>query len=264
MSNTSSSADYDSTLKYLWDSENSEFAHLIGLLRLSKTFASDQPSMPRIIWSSSNDFTSLAFDGQEVSLANLSYLCHSLMDKASFIFKDNILFGLDYSDLFDAVDPNRTNFQDILSSTRAGYSFINDRSNTSLASQETRSRLLLHILSDQELSLRFFGVDGNSPNEVAFSEWLSHASNFVGIIALLIHITAGQPTRGTEITAATIVNNSLGGIRSVFWCKETIMIVQYYSKSSTVHGDKFIARFLPKPLANLLVAYLAIVRPLEM
>lgn len=262
--NPSSTEDYDSTLKYLLDSENSEFANLIGLLRLSKTFSSDQPSMPRIIWSSSGDYTSLAFDGQEVSISSLSYFYHSLMDKATLLLKENILLGCNYSDLFDNIDENQANFHDLLSSTRAGYSFISDNRNTLLASQDTRSRLLLHVLSTQDLGLRFFGIDGHSPNNVAFSEWLGYASSFIEIVAILVHISAGQPTRGTEVTAATIVNNSLGGLRSVFWCKKTMMIVQYYNKSSTVHGDKFIARFLPKPLANLLVAYLAIVRPFEM
>ncbi|CAO3638363.1 unnamed protein product [Mucor hiemalis] len=77
------------------------------------------------------------------------------------------------------------------------------------------------------------------------------------------HISSGQPTRGTEITATAIYNNNMGGIRNVYWAYKSIMLTQSYIKSSHKTGDMYIARFLPKSLSYLVVTYLAVVRPFE-
>lgn len=186
------------------------------------------------------------------------------MEKATSIFKDKVLLGADYFFLGDPINQLNNDFADQLHSVKVGYSFLYDGDNATLHDQSTRTHLFRHICSVKELCQRFFGVTGTTTNLLAFSEWMHDVSTFVGMIAVLIHLSAGQPTRGTEFTSATLVNNQDGGMRSLFWCQKTLMLGQYYSKSETIHGDKHIGRFLPKPLANLVVAYLALVRPFEM
>jgi hypothetical protein len=107
------------------------------------------------------------------------------------------------------------------------------------------------------------GTKNGAMNALAFSEWLHDADKFVEILLLLVHLTSGQPTRGSEVTSTTIVNKASGGIRGVYWCNKTVMITQYYNKSTNVHGDKFIARFLPNAISKLMVVYLIIVRTME-
>lgn len=120
-----------------------------------------------------------------------------------------------------------------------------------------------HIFSVESLRQEFFGPSNTTPNLIRYSAWLGKVAKLVEILAVLCHVTSGQPTRGTEVTTSMIINSSSGSPRSVYWTQNTIMLTQHYNKTSSVHGDQCIARFLPQPIAHLFVLYLAVVRPME-
>ncbi|KAF1797718.1 hypothetical protein FB192DRAFT_1255315, partial [Mucor lusitanicus] len=85
----------------------------------------------------------------------------------------------------------------------------------------------------------------------AFEEWMKDVAALVLKILTLVHTTAGAPTRGTEICGATVVNNQKSGLRNVFFTYGRIMLTQFYHKTAGIHGDRYLARFLPKPLSRL-------------
>lgn len=232
-------------------------------LSLVKTFGSDHPSLPQIVWNPEDNYKSLFFEDQQVSITMLSKLCHVLFDKAEAILKDDIFLEANFPVLGDPINPNNTVYADQFNNRSLSYNFFTDPQNEALTCDETRSYIMNHIFSTETLRIKYFGINNNEINALEFSTLFEKISEFVGIIAILIHITSGQPTRGTEITASSITNNTKGGLRSIYWCHKTIMLTQYYNKSSTVNGDKYIARFLPQPLAHLVVLYLCCVRPVE-
>lgn len=175
---------------------------------------------------------------------------------------NELLLGAHLPCLGESADMlDNTNYVDLLSCTRDGYSYINDPQNRVL--NENAEYISNHIFSNQLIYEKYFTTKDEISNEVAFSEWLSKAGLLMDLLLLLCHLSSGQPTRGTEHLASTIANNGFGGVRSLYWVQNTVCLVQYYNKSSKKHGDKFIARFLPKPIAHLLTAYLTIIRPME-
>lgn len=252
--------DHNEKLQFLYDTQNNQMQEQLGFLRLYKTCGRDQPAITRIVWSSDNTYQSLAIDGTPVTIGMLSKLIHSLSALADHTLNE-LLLGAPLPGLDENGCMRDTDYKDLLSRTEDGYSYINDPSNRALA--QNAEYISNHIFSNDDLYEKYFTTDDEIPNEVAFSEWLTKAGLLVELLLLLCHLSSGQPTRGTELLASTIANNGFGGIRSVYWVHKTVCLVQYYNKSSKKYGDKFIARFLPKPIGHLLTAYLTIIRPME-
>lgn len=81
---------------------------------------------------------------------------------------------------------------------------------------------------------------------------------FLGSLGFLVHITYGQPARGTEFLTIRFRNTVAGGLRNVFINRGLVMLVYLYNKSDSA---KVIYRFLPKSVSSLLVYYLWLVLP---
>ena len=80
---------------------------------------------------------------------------------------------------------------------------------------------------------------------------------FLERMLLLVHLTAGQPARGTEILSLRHVNTLHGHHRSIFVENGMVSIVTSYYKGYSVTGStKIIYRYLLKEVAELLVYYL--------
>lgn len=260
---TSTSNSGKEALEHVQVTKDNAFFRLTGITRQADVFGADQATIPKIIWSATSNYRSLYYNGHEISISSISRLILSLQDQANKIMRDDLLLGANVPCLGDPIDEDNTEYVDKMSSERIGYSFLNDPENSVLTDPKTSGYIPRHILSNQELRERFFGLSGSTPNHLALQSWLNECEQFVKFLAIIIHITAGQPTRGTEITATTIINNSKGGIRSLYWAYGRIMIVQYYNKSRNVHGDKYLSRNLTKEVSRMLVLYLAVIRPFE-
>ncbi|KAJ6436888.1 ATP-dependent DNA helicase pfh1 [Purpureocillium lavendulum] len=80
-------------------------------------------------------------------------------------------------------------------------------------------------------------------------------------IFVALHLTAGLPGRGTEITSIRLRNTKLA-TRNVFVREGQMLIVISYSKSRTSNNHAFYTvRYLPKDLACSVLAYLTYIRP---
>lgn len=80
-------------------------------------------------------------------------------------------------------------------------------------------------------------------------------------IFVALHLTAGLPGRGTEITSIRLRNTKLA-TRNVFVREGQILIVISYSKSRASNNHAFYTvRYLPKDLACAVLAYLTYIRP---
>ncbi|PWI64582.1 hypothetical protein PCL_09512 [Purpureocillium lilacinum] len=80
-------------------------------------------------------------------------------------------------------------------------------------------------------------------------------------IFVALHLTAGLPGRGTEITSIRLRNTKLA-TRDVFVREGQIIIVISYSKSRASNNYAFYTvRYLPKDLASSVLTYLTYIRP---
>jgi hypothetical protein len=85
---------------------------------------------------------------------------------------------------------------------------------------------------------------------------------FLERLLLLIHLTAGQPARGSEILSLRHINTMNGHYRNVFIEGGIVSTVTTYHKGySTTGNTKIIYRYLPKEVGELLIYYLWLIQP---
>lgn len=83
-------------------------------------------------------------------------------------------------------------------------------------------------------------------------------------LVVLMHMTAGQPARATEILSIRHSNTVKGGHRNIFIEDSMVVFVTRYHKGYVASGDvKIIHRYLPREVGELVVWYLWLVLPFQ-
>ena len=94
--------------------------------------------------------------------------------------------------------------------------------------------------------------------------YLSTVNAFLEQLLLLVHLTGGQPARGTELLCIQHSNATdvSGGIRNIFIENGLVSFVTYYHKGYSITGTtKIIHRYLPSEVGELLIYYVWLVVP---
>jgi hypothetical protein len=96
----------------------------------------------------------------------------------------------------------------------------------------------------------------------AAKKYISKIKSFLERLLLLVHITAGQPARGTEILSLRYCNTVNRHYRSIFIKNGLVSTVTSYHKGYNIVGStKIIYRYLPKEVSKLVVYYLWFILP---
>lgn len=96
----------------------------------------------------------------------------------------------------------------------------------------------------------------------AVSQYLIKVDYFLERLLLLVHLTSGQPARGTELVSLQHSNTRQGHHRSIFIENGHIGTVTSHHKGYNATGStKIIHRYLPREVSELLVYYLWLVLP---
>jgi hypothetical protein len=123
--------------------------------------------------------------------------------------------------------------------------------------------LLQRVVGSEKLRDRFCTLDGARNiiwNPKEFQLYRAQVDQFLETLLLLVHLTAGQPARGTEITGLPHVNTTFH--RNVFVEDGLVAIVTSYHKGYTCTGTtKIIHRYLPREISELVVYYLWLILP---
>ncbi|KAF4534198.1 DNA helicase ATP-dependent RecQ type [Lasiodiplodia theobromae] len=96
----------------------------------------------------------------------------------------------------------------------------------------------------------------------AVSQYLIKVDYFLERLLLLVHLTSGQPARGTELVSLQHSNTRQGHHRSIVIENGLLGTVTSYHKGYNVTGStKIIHRYLPREVSELLVYYLWLILP---
>lgn len=139
-----------------------------------------------------------------------------------------------------------------------GWSFVQDLRNEVL--QGYGRWLLDRIVENNWLCKDFLGASGVTVRwrEGAVASYLAQVERFLERLLLLIHITGGQPARGTELLSIQYCNPADGqGQRNIFLENRLVSFVTYYHKGYSADGStKIIHRYLPLEVSELLVYFM--------
>ena len=92
--------------------------------------------------------------------------------------------------------------------------------------------------------------------------YIAKVDSFLERFLLLIHVTAGQPARGTEILSLRHRNTVNGHHQNIFIEDSLVSTVTAYHKGYNIVGSKkIIHRYLPREVGELVVYYLWFILP---
>ncbi|KAK7013337.1 hypothetical protein R3P38DRAFT_2788920 [Favolaschia claudopus] len=241
---------------FVKDNELTSFANLITLQHFATSQAMKGMSMPHINWLDRKKWTKLQFDGNPISLGQITEIVGRLEDKIKKLWEEEIMFGLGlrvpYGDLQD----------DLLNKT-PGYSFIQDARNPFLAHKNT---LVRQIFADEKLRNRFVTLKPGAKqallNILEARKWLVSLATVEGLIMLAAELSDGGVIRGTEL-ASMLARNTPFANRNLAGLGKFVALVRQYDKTSNnTQSDKLVPLAMSSFLADLIVQLHTLARPL--
>lgn len=144
----------------------------------------------------------------------------------------------------------------------ANYSFLQDKRNDEFLGGQQRY-LLKQLRQEPRLRHLFFAnPDALVWDRHQVQRYLQLVSAFLRRILLLIHITGGQPARGTELLTIRWRNSAHCDIRNIFIENGMVSFVTSYHKNySAASTTKIIHRYLPHEVGELVVYYVWLIVP---
>jgi hypothetical protein len=145
----------------------------------------------------------------------------------------------------------------------AGHSFLTDPRNQAALGNISNRYMLNKIRDDGSLRQRFFSnqkaLTWNLP---AVQQYIRLTYQFLERLLLLVHITGGQPARGTELLTLRWRNSSHSDIRSIFMDNGMLCFVTSYHKNYSISSTcRIIHRYVPAEVGEILLYYLWLVTP---
>lgn len=252
---------YENLFHYVEEKAITPFNQIHEVFILADRLKESELNEPDMDWVPHTGKTKLKIKGQIVGLDDIRAAISTLLRDANDLLKTEIFKG------FVSEDIAFKDLKDDLSECVLHYSFSRDDRNSVLKLQ--RESLARHLIGEGSahrtvmLESPSWGERAPRWNYGGITGWLNRTSELLDMLLVLIHLTSGQPARGTELQQYLLTNTENAG-RNLFVCKDTLMLVQEYSKTGSMIGrDLAIARFLPPAVAQLLLKYVSIVRPLE-
>jgi superfamily II DNA/RNA helicase len=215
----------------------------------------------------------LLIDQQSFSLDDLRSTVQGLYETARLqLLKDVLLLDLDAR---DQVRPGTTmlpglsldKIVDQPAEMSTGYSFLNHPSNDM---DSWRTWLLYRIVEELALRDRFIrGMDTTQQpprtlwHDAAVAAYMKGVRRFKETLFVLVHLSAGGPARGTEITSIQYENSAEGvGHRGIFVEGGLVSFVTTYHKGyDFTKKVKAIHRYVPQEVGELVVYFLGLGRP---
>jgi hypothetical protein len=230
----------------------------------AKKVVSNTTSLGYITWS--EDGGSVTYKDTGFSMDALRKFISVQVSKAQQELEELFLLHPDESreDVVPHVLLHR--LQDDHSNGQKGWNFLKDQRNADQLQESGGDRWLLdRVLENDWLRDEMLALSPESQlrwKKKAVQAYFEKVDQFLERLLLLIHMTGGQPPRGTELVGLQHSNTAQGQHRGVFIEEGLIGTVTSYHKGYNITGStKIIHRYLPKEVSELLVYYLWLILP---
>lgn len=218
-----------------------------------------------IIWS--DDISTVTYKQATVSMEQLKSFISLEMGLAQQELRDLLLIHPE--EKHEEVVPTLVlhRLQDDHSNGQNGWSFLKDARNAAQFELPGGSGnwLINRVLDNDWLRDELVSLGKKRElrwKKPAVSQYLAKVDRFLERLLLLVHLTSGQPARGTELVSLQHCNTRQGHHRSIFIENGLVGTVTSYHKGYNVTGStKIIHRYLPREVSELLVYYLWLVLP---
>ncbi|KAF3941140.1 hypothetical protein ABW19_dt0202223 [Dactylella cylindrospora] len=231
----------DNAIEFLKDSCPHPPGEILSLHAMGKALSKNTYVAGKIIWNAHTDYTSLDFKGERFDITLFQKLIQHIFKE----MEKEACFLL-FCDTPDQLPKLPERVFDMPGNLTSGWSFAKDPRNKEIP--EFAKLVLKKIFGNPELKQKYFRSRGVLIH-VAAEIYLKHASRFLDLLAMAIHMTTGQPPRGPELLTLRLCN-VLNGIRNFYIIDDQeVMILTSYIKSQAMTGfNKASALNRPPPI----------------
>ncbi|KFY27816.1 hypothetical protein V493_03286 [Pseudogymnoascus sp. VKM F-4281 (FW-2241)] len=186
-------------------------------------------SLGHIIWT--DDSEQLTYKDFQVTMTNLKTFVAKQVSIAQQQLHDLLLVHEDEDRGVVAPRFNLRSLKDDPSISELGWNFLKHAENSTLHGHE--DWLLTRVSAKWKKQV--------------VHRYLKQVDSFLESLLLLVHITGGQPARGSELTSLQFCNSTHGIRRSVFIENGLVSFVTFYHKGYSIQGStKIVHRYLPR------------------
>lgn len=236
---------------FLADGTYSVMSKALSILAYGKSIAMNHSNAGSISWSL--DRTEMSYKGRPIDVARFGCMVRGVVEEAEGKLWKDLMWATQEEQFEVPLDK----LQDDVTWTKRGVSFVDNAKN---GLQDKREWMIKRALADvRGKKLRKQG----EWSRLEVRKYLRKVDRFMELLLFCVHVTGGQPARGTEITSIRF-RNGFQQDRNVFAIQGHMVVVTRYHKSqSQFDKPKVIPRFLPWRVGQLLAIYLAYVQPFQ-
>jgi hypothetical protein len=208
---------------------------------------------PSVFWPdfAKKDYEVLVYKGHTITQTDIRETWKDLEKEALALLRDGLLMGLD-------VGVRWKGLRDDISSRANGYSLLD------LPPLLEYRTVLARAFFEQPEAAATWTVragDGVAINCYVAREWLANLARLELLLALLIEMRSGAPSRLTELLSLNVRNTSTR-VRGLFAVGDYIALIRAYSKTTNNNQcDKVIPSALAAFDASLLMTVQVLLRP---
>jgi hypothetical protein len=194
------------------------------------------------------------------SMAQFRSMVHRLASESQRLLTEELLFSSKTAPVpsvpWESIRDNPTD-------ERPGWNFLKDQRTRMPVDGERW--LFEQVGQDASIQSQFMKPGSQSGvDRQAVERYMDRVVEFREKLAVLMHISGGQPARGLEILSVRHSNTVQGGHRNVFIEDGMVVFVTRYHKGYNLSGDvKIIHRYLPREVGELVVWYMWLVLPFQ-
>lgn len=234
---------------YLADGSYSAMSKMISLLAYGKYIALNHGNAGTVLWS--KDGQEMTIRGMPIAIARFRTMVHDVIDRAENLLWVKLMWTKTRERFAIPIEE----LEDDVTFTKRGVSFINNPKNK--------------LADKREWMLRRAFETNSGPKMRRHGQWvmrqvrayLREIDRFRELLLFSVHLTGGQPGRGTEITTIRF-RNGYAQDRNIFAIHgHMVVVVRYHKSQSQFDKPKVIPRFLPWRVGQLLALYLVYVQP---
>jgi superfamily II DNA helicase RecQ len=239
--------------KFLADGSYSPMSEMIGLLAYGKSVALAAGNSGNAYWS--KDKKIFYLNGRPISINRFCEMARDIVAETERMLWQELLWVAQGSERF-AISLDQVT--DDVTFTRRGESFITRRDN----GLNNGLEWMLTWARQREPGQKMQSSTGG------WSWWrvkryLRQVDCFLELLLVCVHMTSGQPGRGSEVTTMRHRNGVLQD-RNIFVTDGQIMtVVRYHKSQSQWDKPKIVPRFLPPQVGQMLAVYLAYLQPFQ-
>lgn len=199
----------------------------------------------------------LVYRGAHFSMVKFRLMLSHFIAKAKALLADLLLLPSEHTGL-DIPMVQWDNLFDDLYDNSSGYSFLSDSRNKWLT--DKNGFIYKKLRDDPDLTEKWIDKESKTINQSTLNEYSEKLEEFRKILFGLIHFSAGQPARGTEVSNVRFENTSTP--RNIIIERRLVAIrTSYHKMMLQTEKGKQIYRYLPPCIGEILVHYLWLVLP---